>query len=90
MTLIGSAVASLGQSWTDEGVQIASLDHAMWYHRPFDVDGWLLYDQQVLSVESSRGLALGQMFAADGQLVASIVQDGMVRRGPGVDRSSTI
>ena len=82
MTLIGSALAPLGRSWTDDGVQIASLDHAMWYHRPFNVDGWLLYDQQVISVESSRGLALGQMYAEDGQLVATIAQDGLVRGGP--------
>jgi acyl-CoA thioesterase II len=90
MTLIGSTLVPFGRSWTDDGVQIASLDHAMWFHRPFDVDGWLLYDQRVLSVESSRGLALGQMYAADGQLVATVMQDGLVRGAAGVDRSSTI
>jgi acyl-CoA thioesterase II len=90
MTLIGSALAPFGRSWTDDGVQIASLDHAMWFHRPFDVDGWLLYDQQVLSVESSRGLTLGQMYTSDGQLVATVVQDGLVRSASGVDQSSTI
>ncbi|MEY2522610.1 MAG: acyl-CoA thioesterase [Ilumatobacteraceae bacterium] len=90
MTLIGSALVPFGRSWTDDGVQIASLDHAMWFHRPFDVDGWLLYDQQVLSVESSRGLALGRMYSADGHLVATVVQDGLVRGASGVDQSSTI
>jgi acyl-CoA thioesterase II len=78
MTLIGTAPTPFGHAWSDDGVAIASLDHAMWLHRPFDIDGWLLYEQRALSVAGSRALALGAMYTADGLLVATVAQSGLV------------
>ena len=78
MTLIGTAPTPFGRAWSDDGVSIASLDHAMWLHRPFDIDEWLLYDQRVLSVAGSRALARGEMYTADGRLVATVMQNGLV------------
>ncbi len=60
---------------------MASLDHAMWFHRPFRADEWLLYDQRALSTGSARGLASGSIFTADGRLVISVVQEGLARVG---------
>ena len=62
-------------------MQMASLDHAMWFHRPFRADEWLLYDQRALSTASSRGLAGGSIFTADGALAVSVVQEGLARVG---------
>ena len=69
-----------GISWDDKDFMGASLDHAMWFHRPFRVDGWLLYDQASPSACGARGLAQGEIFDADGRLVVSVVQEGLVRR----------
>ena len=63
----------------DPRLQPASLDHAMWFHRPFRADEWLLYDQVSPSASGARGLATGRLFTADGRLVASTVQEGLVR-----------
>jgi acyl-CoA thioesterase II len=60
-------------------VQMASLDHAMWFHRPFRADEWLLYDQVSPSASGGRGLATGRIFTRDGVLVASVVQEGLIR-----------
>ncbi len=57
----------------------ASLDDAMWFHRPFRVDGWLLYDQCSPSAGGARGLARGEIFTADGRLVVSVCQEGLAR-----------
>jgi acyl-CoA thioesterase-2 len=62
---------------------MASLDHAMWFHRPFRADEWLLYDQDTPSASGARGLARGQVFTADGALVASVMQEGLIRRMDG-------
>jgi acyl-CoA thioesterase-2 len=56
----------------------ASLDHAMWFHRPFDVNRWLLYEQQSPSAQGSRNLNLGKIYQ-DGILVATVAQEGMLR-----------
>jgi acyl-CoA thioesterase II len=63
-------------------VQMASLDHAMWFHRPFRVDDWLLYSMDSPSASGSRGLALGRFYARDGALVASTAQEGLIRLWP--------
>jgi len=63
-------------------VQLASLDHAMWFHRPFRLDEWLLYSMQSPNASGARGLALGQFFTRDGVLVASTAQEGLVRIWP--------
>jgi acyl-CoA thioesterase-2 len=60
-------------------MNVASLDHAMWWHRPARVDEWLLYVQESPSAQSARGLATGKIFNRAGQHVASVAQEGMVR-----------
>ncbi len=57
----------------------ASLDHAMWFHRPFRADEWLLYDQESPSASGARGLSRGTIFTRDGRLAVSVVQEGLVR-----------
>ena len=68
-----------GISWAHPGLSSASLDHAMWFHRPVAVDDWLLYVQESPSAQGSRGLSLGKIFSRDGSLVATVAQEGMVR-----------
>ena len=68
-----------GIAWSDRRLRAASLDHAMWFHRPARVDDWTLFTQTSPSASSGRGLAAGRMFSADGQLIASVAQEGMVR-----------
>lgn len=70
-----------GASWATPDLAIASLDHAMWWHRPVRVDEWLLYVQSTPSSQGGRGLGLAEVFTRDGTLVASIAQEGMVRLG---------
>jgi acyl-CoA thioesterase-2 len=79
MTLLDTALLPHGVGWTDGKVQMASLDHAMWFHRSFRADDWMLYDQTSLSTSSARGLAGGSIFSSDGQLVVSVVQEGLIR-----------
>jgi acyl-CoA thioesterase-2 len=69
-------------AWNEGGVQMASLDHAMWFHRPFRADDWLLYDQVALSTSNSRGLAGGSIYTQDGQLAVTVVQEGLIRVKP--------
>jgi acyl-CoA thioesterase II len=79
MTLLDTTVLPHGLSWDDPGLQMASLDHAMWFHRPFRADGWLLYDQVTPSTSDARGLATGSIYTQSGDLVISVVQEGMIR-----------
>ena len=58
---------------------MASLDHAMWFHRPFRADEWLLYDQRPISTGAARGLAGATIFTADGRLAVNVVQEGLIR-----------
>jgi acyl-CoA thioesterase-2 len=81
MTLLDTTVLPFGLSWESTGMQMASLDHAMWFHRPFRADGWLLYDQRAISTGGARGLAGGAIYAADRTLAISVVQEGLVRVG---------
>jgi acyl-CoA thioesterase II len=78
MTLLDSVMLSHGVGF-DENVMVASLDHAMWFHRPFRADEWLLYDQMSPSAFGARGLGEGRIFTTDGTLVVSVVQEGLVR-----------
>ena len=87
LTLLGSTLVPHGVELMGPDVQSASLDHAIWFHRPFRADEWLLYDQVSPSASGSRGLALGRMFAEDGALVASVAQEGLIR--PRSTRSPT-
>lgn len=68
-----------GIAWTHEGLKSASLDHAMWFHRPARVDQWMLYVQESPSAGGGRGLSLGRIFSQDGLLLATVAQEGMVR-----------
>ena len=63
----------------DGQFQIASLDHAMWFHRPFRADSWLLYHQTSPSASNARGLALGHVFCGDGTLAITVMQEGLLR-----------
>jgi acyl-CoA thioesterase-2 len=75
MTLLGSALLTHGEVPT----QVASLDHAMWFLRPFRADDWLLYDQTSPSAGHGRGLTQGRIFDRAGRLIAAVVQEGLVR-----------
>jgi acyl-CoA thioesterase-2 len=79
MTLIDTAVMPHGIAWSDDGHQMASLDHAMWFHRPFRADAWLLYDQHSPNAFGARGFTLGHLYTREGELVGSVVQEGLVR-----------
>ncbi len=68
-----------GVAWTTEGMNYASLDHAMWWHRPARADEWLLYVQDTPTAQGGRGLTGAWVFAEDGRLVATIAQEGMLR-----------
>jgi len=68
-----------GVAWASRGLKVASLDHAMWWHRDARVDEWLLYVQESPSASGGRGLSLGRIYTRDGLLVASVAQEGMVR-----------
>jgi len=78
-TILEPALRVLGLAWADEGLVTASLDHAMWFHRPVRMDDWLLYAQDAISVEDGRGTGVGRFFTTDGELVATAVQEGMIR-----------
>jgi acyl-CoA thioesterase-2 len=78
-TLLEAVLRRHGLAWSDPRIRAASLDHAMWFHRPASVDDWLLYAQQSPSAQGGRGLGIGRMFSADGTLVATVAQEGMLR-----------
>lgn len=79
MTLLDSILMAHGLSWDQPRLMGASLDHAMWFHRPFRADEWLLYDQESPSASGARGLARGEIFTADGRHVLSVMQEGLIR-----------
>jgi acyl-CoA thioesterase-2 len=79
LTLLSASVVPHGVYIGDPRLVPASLDHAMWFHRPFRVDEWLLYDQVSPSASGGRGFATGRLFTQQGRLIASVVQEGMVR-----------
>ena len=68
-----------GKSWVEPGMNVASLDHAMWWHRYARADEWILYTQTSPSASSARGLSIGKMFTQDGTMIATTVQEGMMR-----------
>lgn len=77
--LLGTTTFPHGISYYQPNVQMASLDHALWFHRPFRADEWLLYAIDSPSAQGARGLARGQVFDRAGRLVASTAQEGMIR-----------
>ncbi|WP_043457513.1 acyl-CoA thioesterase [Streptomyces fulvoviolaceus] len=68
-----------GLGWQSDGVTTASLDHSMWFHRPADLNEWVLYVQDAVSAQDGRGLACGRFYTEDGVLVASVAQEGVIR-----------
>jgi acyl-CoA thioesterase II len=86
LTLLDTVLLAHGVSWQDGHTTGASLDHAMWFHRPFRADQWLLYAQDSPIAYGARGLARGEVFTAGGDLVVSVVQEGLVRTTPKEER----
>lgn len=79
LTLLNSVLINHGLAHGIDKLQMASLDHAMWFHRPFRMDEWVLYDTGSPSAHGARGLGAGHFFAADGRLLSTVVQEGLVR-----------
>lgn len=79
MTLLDTSLVPHGRTVFDPTIQAASLDHAMWFHRPFRADEWLLYAQDTPNASGARGFSRGLIFKQDGTLVASVAQEGLIR-----------
>jgi len=79
MTLLDSSLLAHGRSIFDRDLQVASLDHALWFHRGFRADDWLLYAQDSPNSSGARGFSRGEIFSRDGTLVASVAQEGLIR-----------
>ncbi len=71
-----------GISIFQKNLQVASLDHSMWFHRDFDINQWILYNQNSPNTFGNRGFAQGSMYSQDGTLLASVSQEGMIRLMP--------
>ena len=85
MSLLATTLTRHGVVPGDQRFRTASLDHAVWFHRPFRADEWLLYDMRSPTAATARGLAEGRIFSADGALVATVVQEGLLRPAQGTD-----
>lgn len=77
--LLDSVLATHGRNPAIGNLQMASLDHAVWFHRPIKMDDWVLYDISSPSASGARGLGVGYFFGADGRMLATVVQEGLVR-----------
>jgi acyl-CoA thioesterase II len=84
MTLLDSCLIAHGRTVFDPTIQAASLDHALWFHRPFRADEWLLYAQDSPSSSGALGFSRGLIFNRQGELVASVAQEGLVRERTGI------
>jgi len=80
MTLLDAALVPHGRTLFQNDIMAASLDHALWFHRPFRADEWLLYAQDSPNLGGARGFSRGLIFAGDGTLVASVAQEGLLRQ----------
>jgi acyl-CoA thioesterase-2 len=80
MTLLDTSLYPHGTSIFDHALQVASLDHSMWFHRPTRFDDWLLYTQDSPSASGARGLTRGSLFTRNGVLIASVAQEGLIRK----------
>jgi acyl-CoA thioesterase-2 len=78
-SLLDTALIAHGRILFDPRLMLASLDHAVWFHRPFRADEWLLYAQDSPSAQAARGFCRGSIFSRDGRLVASVAQEGLIR-----------
>jgi len=84
LTLLDTVLNNHGEVWGPGGYLGTSLDHALWFHRPFRADEWFLYDSVSPSASAGRGLATGRFFAADGRHIADAVQEGLLRQMPSI------
>lgn len=80
--LLGTSMLPHGVSFAQKGMQVASIDHAIWFHRPFRVDEWLLYDMDSPSASQGRGFNRGNIYNQKGELVASVSQEALIRKRP--------
>jgi len=85
-TLLDASLARHGRSWMQRDMMVASIDHAIWFHRPFRADRWLLYVTESPSASGGRGLNLGRIYSMEGTLVASVAQEGLMRCVPPSDK----
>jgi acyl-CoA thioesterase-2 len=81
-TILEPLLRQQGAAWADKGLVTASLDHAMWFHRAGRMDEWVLYAQEAVSAQHSRGLATGRFYSRDGNLLATVAQEGVIRQAP--------
>ncbi len=89
MTLLDTSLFPHGRKVFDKDMQVASLDHSMWFHRPVNLNEWILFAQDSPSTSGARGLTRGSLFARDGTLIASVAQEGLIRvRDPGRARNA--
>ena len=79
LMLLDTATLPHAIAWNDPSYVMASLDHAMWFHRPFRADDWLLYVQESPASHGARGFTIGHFFTRDGVIVASVAQEGLIR-----------
>ncbi|MCB1522307.1 MAG: acyl-CoA thioesterase II [Hyphomicrobiaceae bacterium] len=79
-TLLDTALIGHGKLLFDADMQLASLDHALWFHRPFRFDDWVLYSQDSPNASGARGFCRGSIYSRDGHLIASTVQEGLMRQ----------
>jgi acyl-CoA thioesterase II len=80
MTLIDTSLFAHGRAVFDPALQVASLDHAIWFHRPFDFSDWHLYAQDSPSASGARGFTRGSIYTREGTLIASVAQEGLIRQ----------
>jgi acyl-CoA thioesterase-2 len=86
MSFLSTAMRPHGVSWQTGGLQTASIDHAIWFHRPCNFNEWHLFAQKSPSASGSRGFNLGEIYSQDGRLVASCAQEGLMRYRAPMDR----
>jgi len=80
LTLLGPTLLPHGRVVSSPDMQVASLDHTIWFHRPAEANQWFLYDQHSPSASRGRGLAIGRVFSENGDMVATIAQEGLIRQ----------
>ena len=85
MTLLDTSLYAHGTSIFDKQLQVASLDHAMWFHRKADFSDWILYTQDSPSASGARGFTRGSLYTRSGTLIASVAQEGLIRRNEDVE-----
>jgi acyl-CoA thioesterase-2 len=85
MSFLSTSMRPHGMGWQTPGLQTASIDHAIWFHRPSNFNDWHLYVQKSPSASGSRGFNLGEIYSRDGRLVASTAQEGLMRYRPPVE-----